>query len=491
MVVRERELICWWAALTSITFVAVALRVAAAQGGLWTDEAWSMIYAAEARDAAGVFLRINHDNNHHLYSLWLQAIGTNASPLLARLPAIIAGTLCVPAAALVVARRSAWAGIVAAILFAVSPILVNYGSEARGYSLMLLAALTTLWLATDALEGREKPGTQWWLALVAALGMFSHLTMAAPVGLAALWVYLDRRAALGPATAMRETSRLMSPALAASAAVALFVFVAAAVSPTGMQLGGYVPFDWRNFVTALNDLTDWTVSLSILQTWLAPVLPALAALWIGLKPPYWLGGRARLYAIFILSVPVGVALVQSGNSNFARYYLSSAIGLLLLVSEWIARGLEKNGSARAGAVILLGVLVLAGLWRDSQLIEVQRGHPDGAVALMEQRTPSGARVALDPKRLEGELRVAAWRAGYGVTIAKGCAPADYVLAAQERWRPTPAAIDHCGIHMRALGSSVTSPLTGEAWVLYAVENLQTTGAPVSGPAPRRAESSPS
>src|SRR3954469_7519393 len=112
----------WWAAVGAAALVALVLRLAAARGGLWTDEAWSVIYAAQARDAAGVFLRINHDNNHHLYSLWLQAIGMNASPLLARLPAIAAGTLCVPLAALVVARRSARAGIVAAILFAISPI---------------------------------------------------------------------------------------------------------------------------------------------------------------------------------------------------------------------------------------------------------------------------------------------------------------------------------------------------------------------------------
>ena len=52
-----------------------------------------MVYAAEARDPVGVFLRINHDNNHHLYSLWLQAIGPAALPMLARAPAILAGSL--------------------------------------------------------------------------------------------------------------------------------------------------------------------------------------------------------------------------------------------------------------------------------------------------------------------------------------------------------------------------------------------------------------
>src|SRR3569623_2767295 len=96
----------WWTAVGAIALAGLGVRIIAAQGGLWTDEAWSVIYAAEARDAVGVFLRINHDNNHHLYSLWLQAIGPMASPLLARAPAILAGSLCTVAAAVLVGRRS-------------------------------------------------------------------------------------------------------------------------------------------------------------------------------------------------------------------------------------------------------------------------------------------------------------------------------------------------------------------------------------------------
>jgi hypothetical protein len=479
----ERHSRFWWAAVGAATLAALGLRIAAARGGLWTDEAWSVIYAARAGDAAGVFLRINHDNNHHLYSLWLQAIGTHASPMLARLPSIVAGTLCVPLASLTVGRRSAWAGIIAALLFAVSPTMVNFGSEARGYSLMLFAALGFLWFAAEAVENREKPGTAWWLAVIALLGMLSHMTMAAPVALIALWTYLERRRADGPGTALRETAHLMGPAFAATAGVVLFVFAAAAASPTGMQLGGYVPFDWRNFWIALNAMTGWTAGLTFIRDWVAPLFLGGAALWVGLRPPRWLGSRARLYAILILGVPLGAALVQSGNSGFARYYLTSAVGLLLLGAEWIGRGLGRKGAVRAAAAALLAVLTFSSLWRDWQLVELQRGRSDGIVAAMAQRSPNGARVALEPKRLEGALTVASIEAGYPARIAKGCAPADYVLAAQRRWERTPATIKHCGISMRAVGSSVTSTLTGEAWVLYGAENLQTAGPPVSGRPP--------
>src|SRR6476469_1712701 len=129
---KDEQRLRWWLAVGAIALAGLAIRVAAAQGGLWTDEAWSVIYAAQARDPLGVFLRINHDNNHHLYSLWLQAIGPAAPPFLARLPSILAGSLCVVVAAMIGARRSSSAGIVCALLFAFTPILVALGSEARG-----------------------------------------------------------------------------------------------------------------------------------------------------------------------------------------------------------------------------------------------------------------------------------------------------------------------------------------------------------------------
>src|SRR3569833_4778711 len=103
-----------WAAVAAITLAGLLLRIVAAHGGLWTDEAWSVIYAAEAGDPIGVFLRINHDNNHHLYSLWLQAIGPAASPLLARAPAILASSLGIIVAARHVGRRSRTGGVAAA-----------------------------------------------------------------------------------------------------------------------------------------------------------------------------------------------------------------------------------------------------------------------------------------------------------------------------------------------------------------------------------------
>ena len=483
MQLTQRREPWWWALVAGIALAGLALRVLAARGGLWTDEAWSVIYAAQARDPLGVFLRINHDNNHHLYSLWLQAIGPAASPLLSRVPAILAGSLSIVAAAAFAARRSATAGIVAALIFAVAPIFVDLGSEARGYAMMILAALLTLLLVGDAVDGRPARGVRWRLAALALFGMFSHMTMAAPVALAALWFYLERRAQAGPEKALPDTLGLMGPAIAATAAVVVFVFTAGALSPTGFRLGGYEPFALPHYTAALDDLALWSAGFSAPWPWVVPLATGAVAVLIAWKRPEWLGSRARLYALLIVAVPLAAGLVRSGNSEFARYYTASAIGLLLLISDWIGRGLKDRPAVRAVAAVLLVTVVVAGLYRDLVLIGVDRGSPSRPVADMAALAPSGARVAFAEPRLKGVVAVAAERSGYAARFAGGCSRADFLLAAQSRWKPTPAKVVRCGVPMVAIDSSVTVPLAGDSWVLYRARSLQSFRAADSGPAP--------
>lgn len=474
----------WWGAVGAIALAGLVLRVIASRGGLWTDEAWSVIYAAQAHDPLGVFLRINHDNNHHLYTLWLQAIGPAASPLLARAPSVLAGGLCVVVAALFAGRRSPLAGIVAALLFAFTPMLVVFGSEARGYSMMLLAALLTLLLVADALDGRPVRNVRWWLGALALFGMFSHMTMAAPVAIATLWAYLELRGARGPDKAIGATLDLMGPALLGTFGVVIFVFAAASLSPTGMRLGGYEPFSAPHYAVALDDLALWTAGLSAPWPWIVPLALGIVALAIALRRPQWLGSRARLYALLILTVPVGLAVARAGNTSFARYYLASAIGLLLLLSEWIGRGLAGRPAARAAAASLFAVLLLAGIYRDGIVVTGERGRPSRPVMDMAQLDPSGARIAFDGPRLKAVVAVASEQTGYRARFAGGCDHADFLLASQSRWKgPLPRTVHRCGVAMRAIDSSSSIPLSGDSWVLYRAGNLQSSGVADSGRPP--------
>lgn len=456
----------WWCAIGAIALAGLLLRFAASHGGLWTDEAWSVIYAQQARDPLGVFLRINHDNNHHLVSLWLQAIGSHAPPWLARLPAVLAGTATIVVAAAIAGRVSRLAGTVAALLFAFSPIMVTYGSEARGYALMVLAALTMLLIVMRSLEHGPTKATPWWLGLLSLLGMLSHLTMAAPVVLMSLWVYQDRRAFEGPTRGLRTSANLMGPALVIAAAVPVFVFVAAAISPDGMRVGGYVPFDWRDYGAALGELARWTLGTTELPGWIALLASAAIALVLALRPPQWLGSRARLFAILILGVPLGAAIVHLPNTGFARYFLCSAIGLLLFVSEGIGRMFAKSIVARGAAAAVMGALLMSSLWQDMALVRIERGHPDQIVQLMQERSPAGARLSIETARLEAVTRVAALREGYPLQLTSGCAPAEFAVSSEPKRLADRGPFVRCGVMMRPIGSGSGTALTGDRWILY-------------------------
>ena len=160
-------------AVAALTLLGLALRLLAARGGLWLDEAWSATFAQEVGTPLGVILQVNHDNNHILNTLWLQLVGPDATPMLQRALSIACGTATIPLAALFARRGGGAAAVVAALIFAISPILVTYGSEARGYAPMIAAMLLMLVLIDRWLEERTTP-TPGGITITALLGRWRN-----------------------------------------------------------------------------------------------------------------------------------------------------------------------------------------------------------------------------------------------------------------------------------------------------------------------------
>ena len=307
----------------------------------------------------------------------------------------------------------------------------------------------------------------WWLALISLFGMLSQMTMAAPVALIIFWTYLDRRKAEGPEQGLRTTARMMGPAAIVAVIVPLLVIAVGMMSSTGMRVGGYTAFAWTDFSRALGDLAAWTFGLTAIPAWLLLIGLALITAIVAMNPPEWLGTRARLYAILILGIPLAVSVIHPGNVVFARYFLCSAIGLLLLASEWIGRELGKSPLRRLGAAASVALLAMASLWQDSFLIQAARGHPDSIVQLMHQKLPGGGRVALETGRLDAVTHVAAIRANYPVVLVHGCAPADFVVSSEPSRLASHGPLIHCGVTMSPIGSGSGTALTGDRWQLYA------------------------
>ena len=462
-------------ALFAILGVAVWVRMLSAHGGLWVDEAWSAVLVAKVDTPWAVFTSINHDNNHHLNSLWMQAVGYAAPPLALRALSIVTGAATVLVVAAIGARRSTAHGLVGAALFALSPILVNYGSEARGYAPMLLCALGAIlvaarWLDAPAPAPRHAPGL---LALLTILGLLSQLTMLFFVVAIAAWVALTLRqrvateTATGTATgtAAAMTARLMLPSLVAVLLVFTLVFGAAAANPGGMQVGDYVPFSFARLASALQVMLATTLGASALPRWWITVLAltlcvaAMAAV-AQRRPMAWLAMLA------ITGLPIALATLHVANTGMPRYFLLSSVAVLLVLTDLIATTLTKGPRSRMLAALALTFLAIGMSHDIAQDIGRRRGDIDAAIAGVRIEAPGGARVHVDHLQPVAPLRVAAATARYPLVLTSDCRPAQFVFVDLDDGGAAAATTRRCGRVYTLRTVRRRGMLSGTDWALY-------------------------
>ncbi len=439
-------------ALLPILLLALMLRIAAARGDYWLDEAWSALFAREAGTPGRIFFAINHDNNHFLNTLWLQLVGWGSPSMLGRALSIVSGTATVAVAWLIGARRGGRPAIVTALLFAISPILVTYGSEARGYAPMLLALMTAIWIVDRDLNGAPVGHGAIWLGLAGLLGMLAHVSMLLGIAALAGWVAIQSWRQSGPRAAAIATLRLMGRPIAAAVAVLVLIAVAASASPEGYRMGIRTGFGWAPFIDALAHMIAFTIGWPFrIGFWLLPVLlvPAVMAI----------RGRALFYFIAILGLPLAVAILQPDNAAIPRYYLLSAAALLLLLADLLA------GRSRP-AWLPLAALVAGSLTVDGWIIANLRGQPGAAIVAMKERGPSASVIPDEPKD-SAVIEAAAASRRYPVTVLEGCTASPAFLFAENNGTVAlPPVRKRCGITFRAVQSGRSYGLSGSYWQLY-------------------------
>lgn len=450
-------------ALIAAVVAAMALRIAMAQGGLWLDEAWSALFAHQARTPLGVFLAIHHDNNHHLNTLWMQAVGIEAAPVVHRALAIVSGTLSVSVAAAIGFRRNHATGLAAALLFALSPILTTYGAEARGYAPMALAVLIAILLLDRWIGSDEDTPPRLAIGLCFAIAALAQLTALFALAAIGGWVLLEYGRRTPPLRALRLSFDLMLPSLAVMIAMFLLVFLSPRLTGQTMSVGAYIDFTWSAYWQALSGLASHLIAQPAYgAVWpIALALASLAAAF-ALRLP-----RRGFYVLAILCFPAGMALVQPANIGNSRYYLIAALALLLLWADLFGLGWRRGGIARWAAVAALGGFALSSLSVDRALIADARGNPDGAVRLMARLAPGGGTLLVERKMGRAVHEAAARRLRYPIhIILNGCAPADFLVINRFRVEPFGDHRTYCGQRWRPLAEDRSEGMTEESWRLY-------------------------
>lgn len=355
--------------------VGVSLRLVGAEGELWLDEVTTLRLVSRATALSDVFLKIHSDNNHTLNSAWIFLIGPDQSAPLLRLPAIVFGGLSLLAARRAAGRYGQAAGLIAALLFATSYFFVHYGSEARGYSAMILASL----LAFDALQAwldRSERGALLVFAAAVCFGTFSHLTMVEATGALCLSAAARILAEDGKLSAQLKRAAIPCVAAAIGSAPALACF-AYGFAAGDYRMGWLAPFSFETLAQGLAGLSRTTLGLpeALGDGAVVALTAALALVLLKLAP-----SRARWFpAIAIFGLPLLHAALGFPTQLYPRFHLIDAVGLLLLASVGLGVLWERRGPSRLLAVAALTLFGLGQAWNLTEFFRNGRGQYTAAI----------------------------------------------------------------------------------------------------------------
>lgn len=129
-------------------------------------------------------------NNHVLSSILikLSTIIFGSEIIAIRLPALIAGISCIVITYLI-CKQLNQNGLIGSLIVAISPYMVSFSSNARGYTLLTLFSLLLFGIALKVRK-TENPNHVLGLSVISSLGMLVMPTMLFPVSGIYLWIII-------------------------------------------------------------------------------------------------------------------------------------------------------------------------------------------------------------------------------------------------------------------------------------------------------------
>jgi hypothetical protein len=467
----------WGLALVVIVFAAV--RWVGMSCDLWLDEIWSLGLVREIKSPWEILAKVHHDNNHPLNSLWLSLLPAVGPAWTYRLLAWFTGSATVLLAGLIARRQyrslhpesgagaADAAGLFTAVLIGSAHLFVHYSSEARGYAPAVAGGLLA-WYALSHVSARN--AGRWAVVYAAAcmLGMLSHLVMMPVMAAALVWSAL----AIG-----RDRSRWSEglKCLAVWHAVPWLFF--------GFYYWGFVrrlsigggP---ENPLTGvLGDVAAFTFGFPAESGRMLalPVMLGVAAVALAL---IWRRDRALVvfygFAAFVLPA-VGPAFGRF-TLLFPRYFIVSAVLVLLLAGHVLARLWARGGVWRWVTLALVGLFLAGNMQHTYRLGRDGRGQYQAALRLMTEQTPAPVgSVCSDSDFRNGPL-IGYHAAAIGLGRKIRYHPADRVPRAGTQWLiihrldggevPPESVGDQRGNRYELVKVFPHAPLSGWDWYLY-------------------------
>ena len=362
-------------ALWSILIGGTGIRVLFLFQPIALDEATTYVYYA-SQPLPLALSDYSAPNNHLFHTLLVHLVTRFGSEeWIIRLPAFLAGIAIIPATYAVGKRLySENAGLLAAVLVAASSALIEYSTNARGYTLVTLFTLLLILTATSLLE-RESRRLWGLFVILSALGFYTIPTMLYPFVSIAVWLGLIF-------VARRKKQQLFSllSAGSATAALTLLLYLPVFVRSGAEAVIGNVfvqPLAWQDFTRALSDALARTW-----QLWNQDFPFFLQMILLGGVVIALLAHRRTSQfpiPLFAVALLVSALLVLVGQvAPFARVWLWLLPLYLLTASAgmiWVIRCLRL-----ASAFIpVMAVLLCAGICANVAIVRGEKPFGDVAI----------------------------------------------------------------------------------------------------------------
>ena len=455
-------------ACAATLLASAALRIVPAFGDFWLDEIWSWFDVRAVSGAWRIFDGIHDSNNHHLYSLYFYWLGERASVFACRIPSLVAGVASVAFAMGLAGRHGRLEALFAGVLTGLCFALIQFASEARGYSLAVGFALATTWL----LERRaERPGP--WITLAIAvcsiLGFLAHLTFLfflAGAFARSLAQLVRRREK--PARALRELTALYAPALVAVLALTW-------IDLRVMRVGGGNPWDWASLASRT---LGYSLGLPVGAAFAVPALALAALLGVAAGRISW---RARdddwlLVLVTFALAPALVLGVTQPPVVEVRYFVIGIALYLVLVSRLAAACWRAGGWRRAACATGLAVFVIGNAAHTWPFLRYGRGGYSAAVLFMAESTASPAfsvgsdhdyRNALTLRFYARALPAGRSLVYTSAAEMQGAGPDWVIVHAEQRPDPVPPEVfDRLGHRYRFARGFEKGGISGFWWGVY-------------------------
>jgi 4-amino-4-deoxy-L-arabinose transferase-like glycosyltransferase len=346
-----RSTVLW--AVAGLTALGVAVRFASL--GLQSYHHDEVITAA--RVIPGSFVHMlrevkGSESNPPLYYVlawgWAKMFGTGEVGL--RSLSAVFGAATIPVSYFVgrelASRR---AGLIAAAMVAVNPMLIWYSQEARSYALLVFFGALSLLFFVRALRTHGGRDLALW-ALASALALCSHYFAVFAVGIEAAWLLF----------ALRARWRAVLPAVGGVVAVglALVPLIDSQVNPTHIGWIDHSPLPTRLWETAVSFLigeTGHVIAEPPRERYaLIPVVLIGVALLLALVR----GSKRERKGVWIgLTVGLGVALLASAAALVGKDYVMERNLLPALMPLLVAAAIGFG--ARAARRVVLAVVLCA------------------------------------------------------------------------------------------------------------------------------------